>query len=136
MIGCDEHPQPRQQQEGLEALAVKGQSPCPTLLAKLDWGLLDVLLKVLSPFASVTATMEADKHPTIGLVLGMVCLLHKQMDSKKSNNQQPYKINTGKGYEWRQRKLHRNSRCIYQIYHLWQKSVCMFTAAERTAGLA
>ncbi|CAM9295314.1 unnamed protein product [Pylaiella littoralis] len=65
--------------KAIEALAMKGESPCSALLPKLDWGLLDVLLEVLRPFAAVTAAMEADKHPTIGLVLGMVCLLKKHI---------------------------------------------------------
>lgn len=72
----------------MEALVARRQSPCRNLLSKRDWGLLEVLLEVLSPFAQVTATMEADKHPTIGLVLGMVCLLKKQME-RLTNHDNP-----------------------------------------------
>ncbi|CAB1100752.1 unnamed protein product [Ectocarpus sp. CCAP 1310/34] len=64
--------------KALQALAMKNESPCPELLAGLDWDLLEILLQLLEPFAAVTAGMEADKYVTVGSVLGMVAFLqHK-----------------------------------------------------------
>lgn len=65
--------------KALQVLAMKNQCPCPDLLAKLDWDFLEVLLEVMEPFAKATAAMEADKHPTVSYVVGMVVLLKKKM---------------------------------------------------------
>lgn len=65
--------------KAIEALHMKGQSPCPDLIAKLDWDFLEVLLSVMDPFAKATAAMEADKTPMIGYVVGMVVFLKKRM---------------------------------------------------------
>lgn len=65
--------------KALETLAMKEQSPTTALIAKLDWSMIEVLVTVLEPFADATSRMEADKYPTISLVLGLVCLLKKKM---------------------------------------------------------
>ena len=78
-----------QNRKAIEALAMKGQSPCPDQCAKLDWDFLEVILEVMEPFASATAAMEADKHPTIGYVVGMVVLLKKKM-AKLVAHENPY----------------------------------------------
>ena len=63
----------------IEALSVKGQSPCPDLITRIDWDFLGVLLGVMQPFAEATAAMEADKTPMSGYVVGMVVMSKKKM---------------------------------------------------------
>ena len=65
--------------KAIEALHMKNQTPCPEKIAKLDWDFLEVLLETMERSATATAAMEADKHPTIGYVLGMVVFLKKKL---------------------------------------------------------
>lgn len=64
----------------MEAQVMKNEAPVPDKIKKLDWEMIELVLSVMEPFAVATETMEADKHPTIGFVLGMVCLLRKEID--------------------------------------------------------
>lgn len=72
--------------KALELLQMKREAPCPTLPEKLDWDFLQVLLEVMVPFAEATATMEADKTPTIGIVLGMVVFLKRKLKEVGQHN--------------------------------------------------
>ena len=67
--------------KALKALLMKDESPCPELLRALDWDMLEVLLEILQPFATVTEAMEADKYSTVGSVLGMVAYLQKKISA-------------------------------------------------------
>lgn len=75
-----------QNKSAVEALGVKGQSPWLALFQRLDWGLLEALLEVLGSLALATAAMEADKHPNIGFVLGMVIFLKKSIAKLTSHD--------------------------------------------------
>ena len=72
--------------KAIEALHMKNQTPYPEKIAKLDWDFLKVLLETMEPFATATAAMEADKHPTIGYVVGMVVFLKKLKNLTDTGN--------------------------------------------------
>lgn len=69
----------------MELALMKNEALVPDAVKKLDWDFMEAILAVLKPFAEATRTMEADKHPTIGLVLGLVALLRKQIDGLLNN---------------------------------------------------
>ncbi|CAN0120582.1 unnamed protein product, partial [Laminaria digitata] len=58
--------------EAIKMQVIKNEAPVPDIVNKLDWGTMEALLEVVEPFAHATELMEADKHPTIGLVVNMV----------------------------------------------------------------
>lgn len=91
--------------KALQVLAMKNESPCPELLAALDWDLLEILLHLLEPFAAVTAGMEADKYSTIGSVLGMVAYLQRKIGGLTAH------ANTGIAAAARDMKADFDSRC-------------------------
>lgn len=64
----------------MQLALMKIEALVPDAAKKVDWEFVQAVLAVLKPFAEATRTMEAEKHPTIGLVLGVVALLRKQMD--------------------------------------------------------
>ncbi|CAM9198690.1 unnamed protein product [Ectocarpus sp. 12 AP-2014] len=64
----------------IELAVMKNEAHVPDAAQKLDWGFMEAVLAVLKPFAEATRTMEAEKHPAIGLVLGLVALLRKEID--------------------------------------------------------
>lgn len=48
--------------------------------------MIELVLMVMEPFVVAAETVEAGKHPPIGFVLGMVCLLRKQTDEVINHN--------------------------------------------------
>ena len=63
----------------IPAKAMKKEAPVPESIEK------SVLL-VIEPFVVDTETMESGKYPTAGFVLGMACLLRKQIDKLTNPN--------------------------------------------------
>lgn len=63
----------------MELALMKNEALVPDAAKKLDWDFMEAVLAVLKPLAEATRTVEAEQHPTIGLVLEVVALLRKQI---------------------------------------------------------
>lgn len=64
----------------MAAHEIGDKSTVPGDVATLDWDLIETVLEVLRPFAAAIECMEGEQYVSISSVLGVVCLLQKDLN--------------------------------------------------------